>query len=167
MRRKMTLCLLIAVLLSTPAVADAQQSKKVWYIGAFHVGLDHVPGSLPTFREGLKALGYEEGKNIRLEFRNLANDEEARRTAKEFVERRVDLIVAWENQSIRAAQVATSQIPVVFLQAIDPVADGFVKSLSHPGGNLTGISTLAWDLSGKGWNCSTVISIKRTKKERQ
>ena len=134
----MTLCLLIAVLLSTPAVADAQQSKKVWYIGAFHVGLDHVPGSLPTFREGLKALGYEEGKNIRLEFRNLANDEEARRTAKEFVERRVDLIVAWENQSIRAAQVATSQIPVVFLQAIDPVADGFVKSLSHPGGNLTG-----------------------------
>jgi len=137
MNKKMSAFLLSTLLLGFVYPVDAQQ-KKVWRIGCLHVGLDHVPGSLSTLREGLKVLGYEEGKNIRLDFRNLADEEEARRTVKEFVRDRVDLIVAWENQSVRAAQAVTSEIPIVFLSATDPVADGFVKSLSRPGGNLTG-----------------------------
>jgi len=135
-------------LLSLPLSADAQQPRQVYRIGLFHVGLDHVPPSLDPFREGLKALGYEEGRNIRLDWRNLADEEAARATAKEFVRDRVDLIVAWENQSVRAAKAATSEIPVMILHVTDPVADGFVKSLARPGGNLTGIVGLR-DLPGK------------------
>jgi putative ABC transport system substrate-binding protein len=93
-------------------------------------------------------LGYEEGKNIRLDWRNLADEEAARETAKQFVRDRVDLIVAFENQTVRAVKAATSEIPVVFFHVTDPVANGFVKSLSRPGGNLTGFAGLA-DLPGK------------------
>jgi len=143
---KKILRLLIVVALSVAAtLANAQQPKKIWRIGLFHVGLDHVPPSLEPLREGLKKLGYEEGKNILLDWRNLADEEAARATAQEFVRNRVDLIAAFENQTVRAAKGATSEIPVVFLHVDDPVADGFVKSLSHPGGNMTGFVT--WPVS--------------------
>jgi ABC-type uncharacterized transport system substrate-binding protein len=82
-----------------------------------------------TLCDGLKALGYEEEKNICLDFRNLADEEAARETAKEFVRDRVDLIVAFENQSVRAVKAITSEVPVVFLHTTDPVADGFVINL--------------------------------------
>ena len=115
---------LVLSLLAGPLPAEAQQPAKVWRIGLFHVGLDHVPPSLDPLREGLKALGYEEGKNIRLDWRNLPDEEAARETAKEFARDRVDLIVAFENRTIRAAKAATTDIPIVFLHATDPVADG-------------------------------------------
>jgi putative ABC transport system substrate-binding protein len=120
--------------------AEAQQPAKVWRIGLSHVGLDHVPPSLAGLREGLEALGYKEGKNIRLDWRNLRDEEAAQVTAREFVRDRVDLIVAFEPQTVRAAKAATSQVPIVFLHVDDPVADGFVHSLAHPGGNLTGFA---------------------------
>ncbi len=113
-----------------------------------HVGLDHPPRSVVTFRETLKALGYEEGKNLRLDFRNLADEEAARATAREFVRDRVDVIVAFENQTARAVKAATSEIPVVFVHVTDPVADGLVNSLSRPGSNLTGFAGLG-DLPAK------------------
>ena len=125
-------------LLAAPLAAAEQQPGKVWRIGLFHVGLDHIPPSLDGLREGLKALGYEEGRNIQLDFRNLADEEAARVTAREFVREKVDLIVAFEPQTVRAAKAATSTIPIVFLHVFDPVAAGFVASLAHPGGNLTG-----------------------------
>ncbi|MFZ1059952.1 MAG: ABC transporter substrate-binding protein [Candidatus Rokuibacteriota bacterium] len=142
--RKLVAVWMFGLLFFSP-YSEAQGQSKVWRIGAFHVGLDHVPPSLPTLREGLKALGYEEGKNLRLDWRNLADEEAARETAKEFVRSRVDLIVAFEAQTVRAAKAATSEIPIVFLHVADPVADGFVKSMSHPGGNLTGFVT--WPIS--------------------
>ena len=125
-------------LLAAPLAPEAQQAAKVWRVGLFHVGLDHVPPSLDALREGLKALGYEEGKNIRLDWRNLPDEDAAREIAKEFVQNRVDLIVAFEDQTVRAAKAATSEIPVVMLHVSDPVAQGFVKTLARPGGNLTG-----------------------------
>ena len=137
--RKLVAVSILGLLIFLPPALPAQ--PKVWRIGLFHVGLDHVPPSLPTLREGLKALGYEEGKNLRLDWRNLADEDAARETAKEFVRNRVDLIVAFENQSVRAAKAATSEIPIVFLHVVDPVADGFVISLARPGGNLTGFVT--------------------------
>ena len=118
--------------------ANAQRPKKVWRLGLSHVGLDHVPPPLETLREELKRLAYEEGKNIHLDWRNLPDEEAARATAREFVRNRVDLIVAFESQTVRAAKAATSDIPVVFLLVVDPVAEGFVKSVSRPGGNMTG-----------------------------
>lgn len=124
--------------LAAPLAGDAQQAAKVWRIGMFHVGLDHVPPSVATFREGLRALGYEDGKDVLLDWRNLPDEAAAREVAQEFVRDGVDLIVALENHTIRAAQAATSKIPIVFLHSVDPVASGFVQSLSRPGGNLTG-----------------------------
>ncbi|HET7874522.1 MAG TPA: ABC transporter substrate-binding protein [Methylomirabilota bacterium] len=127
---------------------ELQAQDKVWRIGVFHVGLDHVPVSLEALREGLKALGYQEGKNVRLDWRNLPDADAARETAGEFVRERVDVIVAFENHTARAAKAATSEIPVVFVHVTDPVADGLVKSLSRPGGNLTGFAGLG-DVPGK------------------
>jgi putative ABC transport system substrate-binding protein len=141
-----------------PWAAPAQ----VFRLGLFHVGLDHVPPSLDGLREGLKALGYDvgsvptplvstvmEGQNIRLDWRNLPDEATARETAKTFVQDRVDLIVAFESQCVRAAQAATSDIPVVFLHVTDPVAEGFAKSLAGPGGNLTGFGEFFADVLAK------------------
>lgn len=90
---------LILALLTLPLQTNAQPAAKVWRIGMFHVGLDHVPSSVPGFREGLKALSYEEGKNLHLDWRNLPDEAAAHATAQAFVEERVDLIVALENQT--------------------------------------------------------------------
>jgi putative ABC transport system substrate-binding protein len=136
--KRLAVILLCLAILAAPLVAGAQQARKVWRIGLFHVGLDHVPPSLDGLREGLKTRGYEEGKNIQLDFRNLPDEEAARVTAREFVHENVDLIVAFEPQTVRAAKTATTTIPIVFLHVLDPVAAGFVASLAHPGGNLTG-----------------------------
>jgi putative ABC transport system substrate-binding protein len=93
-------------------------------------------------------LGYEEGKNLHVDWRNLPDEEAARATARQFVRDHVDLIVAYENQTVRAAQAATSEIPIVFVAVTDPVAEGFVKSFAHPGGNITGFATWG-ELYGK------------------
>jgi putative ABC transport system substrate-binding protein len=138
------------------------QPTRVFRLGLFHVGLDHVPPSLDGLRSGLKALDYDvgsvpaplvstvmEGKNIRLDWRNLPDEATAQQTAKTFVQDRVDLIVAFESQCVRAAQAATSDIPVVFLHVTDPVAEGFANSLANPGGNLTGFGEFFADVLAK------------------
>jgi putative tryptophan/tyrosine transport system substrate-binding protein len=148
-------------LLAAPLAAEAQSAGKPYRIGLFHVGLDHVPPSLDGIRDGLKALGYDtgtspaprrsaviEGKNIRLDWHNLPDEAAARVTAREFVHDRVDLVVAFENQTVRAAKAEITQIPVVFLHVQDPVADGFVESLARPGRNLTGFAGIG-NIPGK------------------
>ena len=140
---------LALVFFAAPLTAGAQQAGKTWRVGLFHVGLDHVPPSLEPLRDGLRGLGYEEGKNIRLDWRNLPDEDAALQTAREFVRDRVDLIVAFENQTVRAAVAATSTIPIVTLHVTDPVADGFVKSMSHPGGNVTGFAGFLFDFPDK------------------
>ena len=94
-------------------------------------------------------MGYEEGRNIRLDYRNQANEDAARATARAFGQERVDVMVAFENQAVRAAQAATSEIPVVFAHVSDPVAAGFVKSIARPGGNLTGVADFVGELQDK------------------
>jgi putative tryptophan/tyrosine transport system substrate-binding protein len=126
-----------------PLASEAQQPGKIWRIGLFHVGLDHVPPSLDGLRDGLRALDYDEGKNIHFDWRNLPDEDAARTTAQAFVRDRVDLIVAFENQTVRAIRAITTDIPVVMLHVTDPVANGFVKSLARPGGNITGFAGLA------------------------
>jgi putative ABC transport system substrate-binding protein len=107
-----------------------------------HVGTDHVPPSLDTLKARLAELGWVEGENIKLIWRNL-EPEEANAQAEVFVGTGVNLIVAFEDKSIEAAQAATakdgSRIPIVFLHPSDPVRDELVKDLSRPGGNLTGV----------------------------
>ena len=132
-----------------PLAAEGQPPLKIPRIGLFHVGLDHDPPGLAPLRESLRRMGYEEGRNIRLDYRNQADEDAARATARAFVRERVDLMVAFENQAVRAAQTATSEIPVVFAHVSDPVAAGFVKSMARPGGNLTGVADFVGELQDK------------------
>jgi len=97
-------------LFTAPLNAEAQRPGTAARVGLFHVGLDHDPPGLAPLRESLKRLGYEEGKNIHLDYRNQANEEAARNTARASATERVDLIVAFEDQAVRAAQTATSAI---------------------------------------------------------
>ena len=118
-------------------------AEKVWHIGLFHVGLDHVPPSLETLRTRLRELGYVEGKNLNFDWHNEPDEGEARQAARTFVAESVDLIVAFEDQTARAAKAATSRIPIVFVHVSDdPVGAGYVRSFSHPGGNMTGVVSL-------------------------
>jgi putative tryptophan/tyrosine transport system substrate-binding protein len=141
-------------------------SSKVIHIALIHVGLDHFPGSLLPLVEGLQHLGWMTsdqlstfeskvqavdrptcsgerivvpGPKMELEWRNLEDEAAADVAAKELVREKVDLIVAFEGQTIRAAHAATNTIPIVFLHAFEPDKAGFIESAAHPGGNMTGI----------------------------
>ena len=125
-------------LLAAPVAAEAQPAGgRIYRLGVFHVG-DHIPPDLQSLRDGLRTLGYEEERNIHLDVRNLADEEAASRTAREFVQSRVDLIVAFGNPPARAARAATAETPIVMLHVTDPVAQGLVKTLARPAGNVTG-----------------------------
>jgi putative ABC transport system substrate-binding protein len=132
--------LLLAGLTACSGNGAESSSQPIPRVGLMHVGTDHIPPSLPTLEARLKQMGWVDGRTIKLLWRNL-EPEQADARAKELVRERVNVIVAFEDQSIRAAQAATAKVktPVVFLHPSDPVRDGLVKSLSHPGGNLTGI----------------------------
>jgi len=142
-------CLLAAAALLASALAgctasahDSSGGQAMKHVGLMHVGRDHIPPSWPALKARLAQLGWVDGKNVKLEFRNL-DPEEAAAQARVFVLEHVDVIVAFEDKSIEAAQTATQgldhPIPVVFLHPSDPVRDGLVESLSHPGTNLTGV----------------------------
>jgi putative ABC transport system substrate-binding protein len=136
--KQQTVVLLGFVLFAVYPCAQAQEIKKVWHIGLFHVGLDHIPPSLRPLQRELKKVGYEEDKNLNFDWHNLPDENAAAKMAKEFVNRHVDLIVAFENQTARAAKAATSVIPILLIHGEDAVAEGFGQSMSRPGGNITG-----------------------------
>lgn len=121
---------------------DNSSAQSIRRVGLMHVGTDHVPPSWPSLKARLEELGWIEGRNVELIWRNLEPDAAAAQ-ARVFVGQRVDVIVAFEDKSISAAQEATAgmrdPIPIVFLHPSDPVRDGLVESLSHPGRNLTGV----------------------------
>lgn len=136
--------LLAVATIGFPLAGSAQPpatTARVWHLGLFHVGLDHVPPSVPALRQALARLGWEDGKNLRFDFQNQKDEEAARRTARDFVRERVDLIVAIENQALRAAVATRTDTPILFLHVLDPVGGGFVRSLAHPGGNVTGFAS--------------------------
>ena len=131
------------------ARAEAQQPKKVPRIGFLGATSPSVESArIEAFRQGLRELGYVEGKNIVIEWREGNNDQVPALVA-ELVRLNVDVIVSGALSLTRAAKAATSTIPIVMAQDPDPVGNGFVASLAHPGGNITGLSTLAPELNGK------------------
>jgi putative tryptophan/tyrosine transport system substrate-binding protein len=140
-------------LLAARMNADAQQPKSVWRIG-FLAAASHQfyidSGRLDALQTGLRELGYVEGKNLVIEAR-YADGQYDRLPgfASEFVGLKVDLIVAASSPAIRAAKQATTTIPIVFPSTGDPVGSGFVSSLAHPGGNVTGMSNSNLDVSAK------------------
>ena len=131
--------------------AQAQEPGKVLRIG-FLVASNSSANSdrIAAFQNGLRELGYMEGKNIIVEYRQAEGKlERLPKLAAELVGRHVDVIVTAGPADTRAAKNATTTIPVVMTFDNDPVGNGFVASLARPGGNITGLSTLAPELSGK------------------
>ena len=126
--------------------SQAQQPGKVP-----HIGLLSLSGAnQEAFRQGLRDLGYIEGKNIAIESRTAANRADRLSVlAGELVDLKVDVIVAAGSQAVHAAQRTTKSIPIVMTSSSDPVGTGFVASLAHPGGNITGLSLVGPDLSTK------------------
>jgi ABC-type uncharacterized transport system substrate-binding protein len=131
--------------------AQAQQSGKVPRIGLLFVGESSPHSSnLEAFRQGLRDLGYVEGKNITLEFRYADGKmERLPQLAEELVRLPVDLIVTATSPAIHAAKRATDTTPIIFAASGNPMATGYIASLAHPGGNVTGLSVMDYELSGK------------------
>ena len=133
------------------ARAEAQQPTKIPRIGFLSGNaFSAISARIEAFRHGLRELDYVEGKNIVIEWRSAeGNFERARALAAELVRLKVDTIVTSGPQSTRVAKEATVTIPIVMGFDNDPVGSGFVASLARPGGNITGLSTFAPELSGK------------------
>src|SRR4029453_1616365 len=135
-------------LLLTPRGASAQQANRVYRVGVISV----VPAPLyvAAWEQGLRELGWIEGKNIVLEYRYSHGRYELYPTfAAELVRLKVDVIMAVTDLAIQAAREATSTIPIVMAAGTDPIAAGFVASLARPGGQITGIPMFADELAGK------------------
>ena len=131
-----------------PQVARGQQSKLA-RVGALYIGTADAESFKKELREGLRELGYVEGKNIAFEFRSAEGKlDRLPGLAAELVQLKVDVIVTVYVPPSLAAKQATRDIPIVVIVA-DPVETGIVPSLAHPGGNITGVSLMASALHGK------------------
>jgi len=141
--------LTVFLVLSPSARAQPTKVPRIGYISGTGDASNQGP-YVEALRQGLHELGYVEGKSFAMDYRGAAgNIERVPKLVTELIEQKVDIIVAPIPNAIRAAKQATKIIPVVMVASIDPVAAGLVESLAHPGGNVTGISTLSVDLNGK------------------
>src|SRR5262245_17069307 len=139
-------------LLMVPPVANAQQPAKVPRVGWLSDGIRAGARSHlhEAFLRGLRDLGYVEGQNLIMERRDAEGQlDRLPALATQLVELKVDVIVTWSVPGTRAAQRATSTIPIVMAEAGDPVRTGLVASLARPGENVTGLSVMDPDLTGK------------------
>jgi len=152
MNKTISVSMLAVVILAFVHLAGAQQTKKVPRIGYISTtGDPSVPGpQVEAFRQGLRDLGYIEGQNIVVEYRYAeGKTERFPSLVAELVQLKVDVLVANSLTVIRAAKQATKAIPIVMVTLDDPVATGIVDSLARPGGNITGLTRLTRELSGK------------------
>ena len=152
MNRKIFSLALCTLFFALCVSAQAQQTTKAPRIGYLAGGSSSANSySRQAFHQGLRALGYAEGKNILIEYRYAdGNSERLPELAEELVRLKVDVIIVTGGTStlLRIKNV-TSTVPVVFPLASDPVGDGLVASLARPGGNITGLSSVSRDLDGK------------------
>jgi putative tryptophan/tyrosine transport system substrate-binding protein len=149
MKAKILAYALTALILTTIHLAEAQQQKKVPRIGVLRPGPVAAP-NYEAFRQGLRELGYVEGQNVVLEFRDAEGKaERLPDLAAELVRLKVDVIVTSSTPAIQAVKQATVTIPIVMGFSGDPVGTGLVASLAKPGGNITGLSDIGPEISGK------------------
>jgi putative ABC transport system substrate-binding protein len=139
---------LVASLLPVVHLTDAQQLAKISQVGL--VVANREATSVRMFQQGLQELGYVEGKNIMFEYRYTErNLDRIPNLVAELVQLKVDVLFLTNFRAIRAAKHATQTIPVVIVTTQDPVETGIIDSLARPGGNITGLTRLTRDLSGK------------------
>jgi putative tryptophan/tyrosine transport system substrate-binding protein len=151
MERRRFMEVIAGGLLAAPLTAEAQQAAKVARIGLLTTNLSTGPHLRDAFRQGLRDLGYVEGRNVVIEYRDAEGKfERLPALAAELVALKVDVIfVGGGTRAALAAMQATKTIPIVFAGVPDPVAIGLVTSLARPGGNVTGLSSFATELVGK------------------
>ena len=149
MRRREFIAL-VGGIVGAPLAAEAQQAAKVARIGYLSGNLAAGPHLQEAFRRGLRDLGYVEGRNVVIEYRDAEGKfERLPALAAELVALKVDVILASAAPQALAAKQATTTLPIVFCAAPDPVETGLVTSLARPGGNVTGLSMLTPELVGK------------------
>jgi putative ABC transport system substrate-binding protein len=150
-RKWVGLFAIVLALTLAEARAEAQQSKKIPRIGYLNAASFSVTAArAEAFRQGLRELGYVEGKNVVIEWRSGEGKEDRLPAlAADLAGLKLDVIVTSGPRPTQAAKEATATIPIVMAQDPDPVGSGFVASLARPGGNITGLSTLAPEISGK------------------
>ena len=137
------------ILLALAVKAEAQQTGKIPRVGILFIGSRDQP-HLEAFKQGLRERGYTEGKNIVLDYRYAEGKvDRLPSLAAELVQLNVDVIVTTSGNSAKAASEATKTIPIVLTTGADPVKSGLAESLAKPGGNVTGLSIIEEDLSGK------------------
>jgi putative tryptophan/tyrosine transport system substrate-binding protein len=137
-------------LVAAPLAAEAQQAAKIARIGYLGFNLTASPHLPEAFLQGLHDLGYVEGRNVVIEYRDAeGKPERLPALAAELVALKVDVILAPGTPQALAAKQATRTLPIVFGAAADPVGSGLVTSLARPGGNVTGLSVLTPELVGK------------------
>ena len=151
MERRTFMAMLTGGLLASPLAAEAQQAVKIARIGFLTPNMAASPPHVrEAFLQGLRDLGYVEGRNVVIEYRDAeGKSERFPALAAELVALKVDVIVAPGTPAALAAKQATRTLPIVFPIAGDPVTSGLVTSLARPGGNVTGLSILDPDLVGK------------------
>jgi len=138
----------LAAMLAAPLNAKAQQAGRVYRVGVMAIA--PTPHLVAAWQQGLREHGWIEGQNIVVEARySLGRYELYSTFAAEFVRLKVDVIVAVTDIAVQVAKEATSTIPIVMAAGTDPVAAGFVASLAHPGGQITGMPMFADELAGK------------------
>ena len=150
--KKIIHVVLSAVLIALYVSAEAQQPKKVARIGWLEISSPNpeVMRLIEIFRQGLRDLGWVDGHNLAFEYRYAeGNPERLPDLAADLVRLKVEIIVTHSGAPIRAAKEATRTIPIVMVVSGDPVADGTVASLARPGGNITGLTIISPELSGK------------------
>jgi putative tryptophan/tyrosine transport system substrate-binding protein len=142
---------IIGMLFALSVSAQAQQSAKIPRIGFLSASsAAALSARIEAFRQGLRELGYAEGKDIIVEWRYAEGKlDRQRELAAELVRLKVEVIVSAGPEPTRAAKTITSAIPIVMTNDPDPVGDGFIANLARPGGNITGLSTFGPELSGK------------------
>jgi ABC-type uncharacterized transport system substrate-binding protein len=141
-----------AMLFALSYPAHGQQPRKIPRVGFVSVsGNPNTPGPLvEAFRQGLRDLGYNEGKNILIEYRYPGEDaDRVPGFVAELVQLKVDVLVSSSTGALRAAKQVTKTIPIIMVASFDPVEYGMVESLARPGGNITGLTRLTRELSGK------------------
>lgn len=149
MRRRDFLGLFGGSILLSPRCSNAQQQTTPT-VGVLVLGNPDPEPFLTTLRNGLRTLGYAEGRNIRFEIRNADRRADLLpNRAAELVALKVDIIVVWQTQSALAAKAATSSIPIVMAAVGDPISTGLVASLASPGGNITGNTNVGSELMRK------------------
>ena len=136
-----------------PVASKAQQPERVRHVGMLNVlGSDDPEAQARTkvFEQTLQQLGWTVGRDLKIEIRQIGRDvDNLRRYAAELVALAPDVIVSIGSIAVAPLQQATRTIPIVFVNAPDPVGAGFVQSMAHPGGNITGFSNFEYSMSGK------------------